>query len=106
MARKPERKSWQDSWAVLEQHGVTLPGEEGWTPDSGDRPHAEEPDFRGLVVRDRVFEEVDFEDLCLVRTLFSGCRFNGVSFRNTDLSLCCLQGCEWIDCDFSEAVLI
>jgi hypothetical protein len=100
------RKTWRQSWAYLKRLGVALPDDEGGKPDVCDRPEAGQADFRGLTLRDHVFEEVDFESLCLLRTLVVGCRFQGVSFRDADLTLCCLNGCQFVDCDFSDARLI
>src|SRR5262249_19857852 len=106
MARKqqppPARKTWQESWEFMKLQGVSLPRGKA-SPVTGDVPRAGQKKVRGLAVRKRVFEEVDFENLCLNKTLFAGCRFNGVSFRNTDLTLCCLEGCQFVDCDFSDA---
>jgi hypothetical protein len=104
------RKGWRESWEVLrQQHGVMLPDlkdEDPWAwPDWGDRPAAGEK-YSGLTVSKRAFEEVDLEGLWLVRTLFADCRFHGMSFRDTDLSMSCLNGCEFIDCDFTGASLI
>lgn len=107
MARKKSaQKTWKASWTVMKRLGVTLPTDEGGKPDVADTPSAGQTDFRGLTIRDRVFEEVDLENLCLVRTLFAGCRFHGVSLGNTDLTLCCLHGCQFVDCDLRDARFI
>lgn len=107
MARKKvERKTWRDSWDFLKQQGVKVPRSRKVAPVENPRPKPGQKKFAGLTVRDRVFEEIDFQNLSLPRTLFVGCRFHGVSFANTDLNLSCLQGCEWIDCDFTDAMLI
>src|SRR5262249_56864773 len=86
---------------------AALPPEKDWPADPGDlsRPRPDRP-FRGPCLRGARHDEADFEDLTLPRTLLDGCRFHGVSFRNSDLRLSCLAACELIDCDLSDAVLI
>jgi hypothetical protein len=101
-----QRLPWRQSLKMLRSRGVRLPvgryapkdPTEIDTPDLG-KPH------RGLRFHDAVYEEIDFENLSLRRTLIERCRFHGVSFRNTDLGQSCLAA-EFIDCDFSDAVLI
>lgn len=100
-----QRLTWQESWKLLKARGVRPPGR-GVKPDRGDTPSRGRDDFKGAAVRDKAFEEVDFENLCLPRTLFVACRFAGVSLRNSDLRLSCLADCDWLDCDFSDADLV
>ncbi len=108
MGARGPRHSWQESLAWLQGRGFAVPAVQGNGLSSvvSDRPRPEQKDFRGLRFADAVHEEVDFEDLTLPRTLVERCRFHGVSFRNTDLSLSCLDGNDWIDCDFTDARLI
>lgn len=97
------RLSWQESWRLLEQHGGLLP--EPWPEDPGEQntpsPGAE---HHTPSLREKRFDEIDFANLTLPRTLFDGCRFHAVSFHGSDLHLCCLGG-DFIDCDFSEVNL-
>jgi uncharacterized protein YjbI with pentapeptide repeats len=105
--RKTVRKTWQETWAVLRGKGIATPkSEEDGSPVYSDRPRAGQDDFRGLAVCDRVLEEMDLENLTLVKALFSGCRFHGVSLRDTDLTLSRLYGCQFVDCDLTGAWLI
>jgi uncharacterized protein YjbI with pentapeptide repeats len=99
-----ERLSWQDSWRFLALRGGSLP--ENWPEDPGemDTPSPEKKSALPCL-RDSRYQEADFENLTLPRTLIDRCRFHGISFRNSDLHLSLLSG-EFIDCDFSEAVLI
>jgi uncharacterized protein YjbI with pentapeptide repeats len=102
------RRSWKDSLGWLQGRGYPVPDASSASGSAGlsARPDPGVADFRGLRFVDVVLEEVDFEDLTLPRTLFDRCRVHGVSFRNTDLNLSCLDGNDWIDCDFTDAVLI
>src|SRR5207244_1692563 len=97
----PERLSWQESWRFLELRGGLLPATWDDGPAEWDNPKPDNQ-YRGPCLRDALHEEVDFENLTLPRTLFIGCRFHGVSFRNSDLNQSCLCG-EFIDCHFSDA---
>src|SRR5262245_37087478 len=99
-----ERLSWRESWRFLEKRGGALPPENKWPDDPGDRgrPRPGRP-FHGPCLRGARHDETDFENLTLPRVLLGGCRFHGVSFRNTDLRLSCLTACELIDCDLSDA---
>lgn len=97
------RLTWQDSWRVLVARGGEVPND--W-PD-----HVREIDMpnpatllRQPRLRQLRFDEADFENLTLPRTLIDGCRFHAVSFRNTDLCLAYLAA-EFIDCDFAGCVL-
>src|SRR5262245_43244088 len=101
-----KRRTSRQSWKVVRQRGVRPPARSGLNPDECDRPERGQEDFTGLVFREKAFEETDFTDLRLPRTLFLRCRFAGVSFHNTDLRLSCLADCDWIDCDFTEADLV
>jgi hypothetical protein len=100
-----KRRTWRQSWQIVRKRGVKLPGKGGHTPDVCDRPERGQEDFTGLVFREKAFEEADFTDLRLPRTLFLRCRFAGVSFHNTELRLSCLADGDWIDCDFTDADL-
>jgi uncharacterized protein YjbI with pentapeptide repeats len=97
------RLSWKKSWQLLAQRGGLLPEE--W-PDKVGRLNVPIPEDRAPVprLRDLRFDEIDFENLTLPRTLLERCRFHGVSFRNSDLRESCLVS-DFIDCDFSEVVL-
>jgi uncharacterized protein YjbI with pentapeptide repeats len=97
------RLSWQKSWRFLAQQGGLLPEE--W-PNGPGELNIPVPDDKAPVprLRDARFDEVDFENLTLPRTLIERCRFHGVSLRNTDLRESCLVG-DFIDCDFSDVVL-
>jgi hypothetical protein len=99
-----ERRTKKESLQVVRQRGVR-PSRSDQRVDR-DRPVRGQEEYAGLVFRDKTFEEVDFTDLCLPRTLFVRCRFAGVTFRNTDLRLSCLADGDWIDCDFSDADLV
>src|SRR5262245_42524888 len=96
-----ERRTRKESWKVVRQRGVRPPGRSRQASVKRDRPLRGQEDFAGLVFHEKSFEEVEFENLSLPRTLFLRCRFAGVSFRNTDLRLSCLADGDWIDCDFS-----
>jgi len=98
-------RSWQESWTFLESQGGELPARWPGQPGQLSRPEVG-LSHDGLRLRDRRFEEVDFEGLCLPRTLIENCKFHCVSFRDTDLRLSCLFGCTFVDCDFQNAVLI
>jgi hypothetical protein len=103
----PARRSWEESLVCFQGRAAHIPiVPPGRRPaDVCDRPEPGDDRFRGLRLADAIHEEVVFEDLTLPRTLFERCRFHGVSFRNTDLRLSCLAGNDWIDCDFTDAVL-
>lgn len=101
-----KRKTWRQSWQVVRKMGVKPPGKNGHTPDVCDKPERGQEGFTGLAFRDKTFEETDFTDLRLPRTLFLGCRFGAASFANTDLRLSCLADGDWIDCDFGDADLV
>jgi len=91
---------------MLRALGVKLPRKKVRSLANCGRPRQGQAKFPGLRLADREFEEKDFEDLALPRTLVERCRFLGCSFRNTDLHQSCLAGSDWIDGDFSEAALI
>jgi uncharacterized protein YjbI with pentapeptide repeats len=102
-----QRRSWKESLKWLKGKGVTVPRTKVTrSSELSDRPEPGDSKFKGLRFADAVHEEIDFENLTLPRTLFERCRFHGVSLRGTDLSLSCLDGNDWIDCDFSDGVLI
>jgi uncharacterized protein YjbI with pentapeptide repeats len=96
-----------ESWDFLRQRGHAVPFDEDDLPlVSGFRPCGREAEFRGLRFAARTYEEVDYERLTMPRTWFEpGGRYHGVSFRDSDLALSCLNDTEWIDCDLSGALL-
>jgi uncharacterized protein YjbI with pentapeptide repeats len=99
-----QRLPWRESLDVLKERGIKFPARMKRTPlGEVDSPSPGRP-TGGLSILDARFEEVDFENLFLRRTLIERCRFHAVSFKNTDLTLSCLAS-EFIDCDFSDADL-
>src|ERR1043165_1070440 len=99
------RLAWQKSVLALRSVGIVSTGKGKPTdPHKIDTPRSGQA-HQGLCLRDQVYEDVGIENLSLRRTLIERCRFHGVSFRNTDLGLSCLVA-DFIDCDFSDAVLV
>jgi uncharacterized protein YjbI with pentapeptide repeats len=99
------RRTWRESWDLMRSRGFKLPPKKSPPLEEMGRPRRGEKKFPGLCVRKADLRETDFDDLSLPRTLFVGCRFAAVSFRNTNLQLSCLADCAWLDCDFGGADL-
>ncbi len=97
------RNSYEDSCQLLQELGYI---EKGDIPPMPERmPRHDDPDLLGIGFFRACVGPDTLDNLTLPRTLFGRSEVRGVSFVNTDLSESNLCWNDFIDVDFSHAVL-
>lgn len=97
--------SYDESIEVLRNRGILGSEEEPPMPDR--MPNPDDSDPLGLSFFRMGFDNgADLSELSIPRTFFGKSEIEGVSFRCTDLSESNLRWNDFVDVNFSEAVLV
>jgi BTB/POZ domain-containing protein KCTD9 len=101
-----KRRSLEETWRLLESDDVAMPRKADGSPFvSPKMPSYDDSDPLGFCYFRTRLQSADLSNLCLPRTFFGRSSFEGVSFRNTNLSESRMCWNDFINVDFSDADL-
>lgn len=98
------RKSLEDTWRVLESMGHEMPRMGDGTPHVASRmQNLDDAAPVNIAFFRTMWQQADLSNLTLARMFFGRSGFEGVKFRNTDLSQSRMCWNDFVRCDFTGA---
>jgi uncharacterized protein YjbI with pentapeptide repeats len=101
----PPRLSPQATWDYLTAQGYDAPVDETGQPFVPDHPPNHDDTELGFSFFRTLLEDERLENLTIPRTFFGRSEFQRVSFRNSDLTESRMCWNDWVECDFTDAML-
>jgi BTB/POZ domain-containing protein KCTD9 len=101
----PPRLSLQETWNYLTAQGGEPPVDASGQPFVPDHLPNHNDTVLGFSFFRTLLEDAKLENLTIPRTFFGHSGFERVSFRNSDVSESRMCWNDWVECDFTDAVL-